>query len=53
MTIIGLSRWLNQTYENVEYIIIDGSSTDGTIDIIKKYESKINYWISEADKWYL
>ncbi|MDR2080560.1 MAG: glycosyltransferase [Campylobacteraceae bacterium] len=40
---------LNQTYKNIEYIIIDGSSTDGTIDIIKKYENKINFWISEKD----
>ena len=39
----------NQTYDNVEFIIIDGSSTDGTIDIIKKYEDKIDYWISEKD----
>lgn len=41
---------INQTYPNIEYIIIDGGSTDGTIDIIKKYEDKIAYWISEPDK---
>lgn len=41
---------INQSYQNIEYIIIDGGSTDGTISIIKKYEKHISNWISEADK---
>ena len=40
---------LNQSYPNIEYIIIDGGSTDDTLDIIKKYENYIDYWISEPD----
>lgn len=40
---------LNQNYANLEFIIIDGGSTDGTVDIIKKYERHLAYWISEPD----
>ena len=41
---------LGQTYENVEYIVIDGGSTDGTLDIVKKYDDRMDYWLSEPDK---
>ena len=40
---------LSQNYSNLDYFIIDGASTDGTVDIIRKYENQISGWISEPD----
>jgi glycosyltransferase involved in cell wall biosynthesis len=41
---------LSQNYPNLEYNIIDCDSNDGTVEVIKKYESKITFWVSDPDK---
>lgn len=50
----GLERTIksviSQTYPEFEYIVIDGGSSDGSLDVIKKYADKITYWVSEPDK---
>lgn len=40
---------VEQTYKNIEYIVIDGGSTDSTVEVIKKYADKIAYWVTEPD----
>ena len=45
----AINSVLNQTYKDIEYIIIDGASTDGTIDIVKSYGDKITKFVSEPD----
>jgi len=41
---------VSQNCDNFEYIIVDGGSTDGTLEILRKHESSIDYWISEPDR---
>ncbi|MGB9940434.1 glycosyltransferase family 2 protein [Methanosarcina sp.] len=45
----AINSVLEQTYKNLEYIVIDGASTDSTVAIVNKYKDKINYFLSEPD----
>src|SRR5690606_28750520 len=40
---------INQNYPNLEFFVIDGGSTDHSVEIIKQYENKIDFWVSEKD----
>src|SRR4029077_16981552 len=41
---------LNQNYPNLEYIVIDGGSTDETVEVIRRYEDRIPFWVSEKER---
>ena len=44
------SVWERQSFTDFEHIVIDGASTDGSVEVIKKYADKLAYWVSEPDK---
>ena len=41
---------IGQSYEGIEFIVIDGGSTDGTLDILRRHNTRIAFWVSESDK---
>lgn len=45
----AISSVINQTYKNIELVVVDGGSEDGTLDVLQKYNSSIAYWCSEKD----
>jgi glycosyltransferase involved in cell wall biosynthesis len=45
-----IESFFSQTWEEKEYIVIDGGSTDGTADVVREYADQLSYWCSEADK---
>lgn len=45
-----LSVWERQTFVDFEHIVIDGASTDGSVEVIRKYANRLAYWVSEPDK---
>lgn len=45
-----ITSTINQTSKDLEFIVIDGASTDGSVEIIREYADKIDYWVSESDK---
>jgi Glycosyl transferase family 2 len=50
MSVLDIRSIVYQGYPNLEYIVVDGGSSDGTVDIIRKYEKHISWWISRRDK---